>query len=212
MKITKFVHSCLLIETSNRVAVFNPGQFSWDSGLFNVSSLSRLDDIVITHEHGDHMSLPFIKALVATFPDARITTTENAAKQLTEAGFNNVVTQASEGIELFTSNHEPTEPLGPTPENIGVHYLGLLTDPGDSHHFSESKSVLALPVTAPWGSVMRAAELGAELKPKYIIPIHDWHWNTEARASFYDRLEAFFKDKDITFVKAIDGEVIELEV
>ena len=211
MKITKFVHSCLLVETPERVAVFNPGQFSWDSGIFTIDALTRLDDIVITHEHGDHMSIAFIKALVTKFPKARITTTQDAAKQLADAGLNNVVTESSDGIELFATNHESTEPLGPTPQNIGVHYLDLLTDPGDSHTFDQTKKILALPVTAPWGTVMRAAQLGAELTPKYIIPIHDWHWSSEARAIFYDRLEAFFKDKGITFIKAVDGEVIELD-
>lgn len=181
------------------------GYFSWDSGLFDIAKLERLDDIVITHEHFDHMHLPFIQALVAKFPNVRITTTQAAAGQLKEAGLSNVQTESSEGVELFTASHESLAPLSIPPENTGVHYLGRLTHPGDSHYFTETKDILALPVTAPWGSLVRAAQLGSELKPKYIIPIHDAHWNETARASFYDKLEAFFKEQGIQFVKVQDG-------
>jgi L-ascorbate metabolism protein UlaG (beta-lactamase superfamily) len=210
MKITKYVHSCLLVEATERVGIIDPGQFSWESGLFDVASLERLDDIIITHEHFDHMYLPFIQALVAKFPNAQVTITHAAAAKLTEAGFANIQTKSSEGIELFATNHEPIAPLGSAPENVGVHYLGSLTHPGDSHHFTETKDILALPVTAPWGTLARAAELALELKPKYIIPIHDWHWNDAARNQAYDRLQKFFQEHGIEFIMVKDGASIEI--
>lgn len=206
MKITKFTHSCLLVETTKRVGVFDPGSFSWDAGQFKVENLSRLDDIIITHEHADHMHLPFIQKLIAAFPQATIITTAAAADQLRQAGITNVVTASHGEVSLFSADHESTEPLGPTPQNTGVHYMNMLTHPGDCHHFSETKKVLALPITAPWGSIMRAAQLGVELKPQYIIPIHDWHYRPEALFGFYDRLEAFFAQRNITFLKMKDGE------
>lgn len=211
MKITKYVHSCLLIETPESAAIIDPGVFSWESGLLVVDALTRLDDIIITHEHPDHMHLPFIKALTARFPKARITTNPAVAAVLKEAGFTNVYTQSGQYAELFETAHESTEPLGPTPEHTGVHYAGQLTHPGDSHHFTETKDILALPVTAPWGTLMRAAELGASLHPRYIIPIHDWHWNDSARASCYSRLEAFFQGRGIQFIVIQDGVAVELD-
>lgn len=208
MKITKFVHSCLLIETPGATAIIDPGQFSWESGLFKIESLQRLDDIVITHEHADHMSLDFIKALRTKFPNTRITTTQAAATKLTEADIANVGTTSQGNVRLFATNHESTEPLGPPPQNTGVHYLSL-THPGDSHSFSETKEILALPITAPWGAMIQAARLGAHLKPKVIIPIHDWHWNDTARQSAYATLEAFFAQHDIRFIKTIDAQAVE---
>lgn len=210
MKITKYLHSCLLVETPERVGIIDPGQFSWESGTFNIDNLERLDDIIITHEHFDHLHLPFIQALVVKFPAASITTTYAAAARLTEAGLNNILTESSEGINLFATNHEALAPLGVPPENTGVHYLSRLTHPGDSHHFSYTEDILALPVTAPWGTLVRAAELALDLRPKYIIPIHDWHWNDIARNQAYDSLQKFFKEHGIEFIIAKDGNNIEI--
>ncbi len=205
MHITKFVHSCLLVETPNRVVLFDPGQFSWESGLFDVNKLTRLDDIFITHEHFDHLWLPFIEALVAKFPQVRIIGPQALVAKLHDAGIQ-ATTQPPNGVELLATAHESVAPLGVAPGHTGYHFLDTLTHGGDSHHITSTKEVLALAVTAPWGTLMRAAELGAQLKPKVIIPIHDWHWNNTARAQAYDRLEAFYKDHDITFIKPVEGE------
>lgn len=211
MRITKYVHSCLLVETPERVGIIDPGEFSWESGLFDITTLQRLDDIIVTHEHQDHMSIPFIQALIAKFPAASIITTESAAGQLRAAGFMQAAHQANQAVEFMVADHESLQPLVPAPiQNIGVHYVGQITHPGDSHHFAESKRILALPMTGPWGTIPRAAELGAELKPEVIIPIHDWHYNDQARATFYSRLEAFFAERGIRFVKPENGTPIEL--
>jgi L-ascorbate metabolism protein UlaG (beta-lactamase superfamily) len=212
MKITKYVHSCLLVETADRVGLIDPGNYSWDSGTFDINQLERLDDIVITHEHPDHMYLPFIQALVEKFPGAQIITTQPASEQLIKAGITNVSTQPSDVIELFEASHESMEPLTPPPPaNIGIHYLGKLTHPGDCHHFPSAKAVLALPITAPWGTVARAAQLIQELKPQYVVPIHDWHYRDEARSGSYDRLDDFCKTINVTMIKPVDGKAVELD-
>lgn len=175
-----------------------------------MNSLTRLDDIMVTHEHDDHLWLPFVQALVAKFPDARITTTAGGAAKLKAGGIPHAETTGSAEVELFAAEHESLDPLGVAPQNTGIHYLGQLSHPGDCQHFAESKAILALPLTAPWGTLMRAAALGAELKPKAIIPIHDWHLNDAARAKAYGQLEAFFAEKGIHFIKPTDGSPVEL--
>lgn len=118
--------------------------------------------------------------------------TESAAEKLKSVGIS-AVNGSSPYAELFDANHESMAPLtSPAPQNTGVHYLSELTHPGDSHHFNTSKKILALPITAPWGTMARACELGQQLEPQYIIPIHDWHYRDEARAIFYPRLKEFF--------------------
>ena len=210
MKITKYVHSCLLVETPDRACVIDPGRYSWASGSFDVARLKRLDNIVITHEHGDHMHLPFVQALVAKFPDVQVTSTPAAAKLLISAGLMNVGDQSSEGIELFAAAHESNVPLGSPPKHTGVHVLDRLTHPGDSHHFAGSKEILALPVTSGWGTQGAAAALATELKPKYVIPIHDWMWNEQARVKYYDLFERYFESQGISFIRPKDGVAFEL--
>jgi L-ascorbate metabolism protein UlaG (beta-lactamase superfamily) len=212
MKITKLIHSCLLVEMPapvNRTALFDPGVMSEPA--INISSLEYLDNIIITHNHADHMSIPLIKRLVAKFPDVRITAPQDAVDQLAEEGIE-AVYEETPGVVFFDSPHEEVRPTFPLPQEIGVHYLGLLTHPGDSHSFKVSKAILALPVTAPWGSTVRAVNLALELKPKYIIPIHDWHWHDQARTQTYDSLQKLFADHDITFLKPETGKPFVLDV
>ena len=208
MKITKIVHSCLLVEMPNRTVLFDPGFMS--EPLLDVDSLSYLDDIFITHEHGDHFSLPLVKKLVERFPKVRITAPPSVVAQLNDAAVRGS-SEAPADVELFTSPHESVEPLFTTPEEQGYHYLGLLTHPGDSHSFSETKSILALPITAPWGTVMNAVKLALALKPQYVIPIHDWHWRDEARLGVYDSVADILAKEGIHFVKAVNGEPFTLD-
>jgi L-ascorbate metabolism protein UlaG (beta-lactamase superfamily) len=210
MKITKFIHSCLLVETPERVALFDPGNFSEQA--LDAGGLDKLDDIFITHEHPDHCSIDLIRQLVAKFPDVRITSTSAVVKQLDSAGIT-ASNQPAAGAVFFESPHESMAPLTPAPpEEVGIHYLGLLTHPGDSHSFKESKDILALPVTAPWGSSARAVNLSMELKPRHIVPIHDWHWNEEARKLMYGRFEKYFGEQGITFHKLETGIPVEIAV
>ena len=208
LKITKFVHSCLVVESPDgRVAVFDPGVFStmFDPGMF-----TRIDDVFITHNHSDHMDISQIKHIVEHFPEVRICATAEAVEQLAAEGIT-ATSDAPEGAVLFDSPHESTEPLFPTPQEHGVHYLDTLTHPGDSHHFGEAKAILALPLAAPWGAPIPAFRLATELKPKYIIPIHDWHWNDQARSGLYDMLAAKFEEQGITFIKPVNGEPFEID-
>lgn len=212
MKITKFGHACLLVEMPapvNRTALFDPGSFS----PVPVDNLEYLDDIVITHNHGDHMDIELIKKLVAKFPDVRITATPEAVEQLKGEGIQ-ASSDAPDGITFFDSPHEVIRPFfdSDPPQEIGVHYLDKLSHPGDSHSFSETKEILALPVQAPWGSANDAVKLGLELKPTYIIPIHDWHWSDAAKKASYASMEKVFDAAGITFISPVDGEPFTLDI
>lgn len=209
MKITKFVHSCLLVETPDRVAVFDPGVMSYEA--FDMSRLIKLDDIFITHIHGDHVHVPFVKELVTKFPNARITTTQEVVNHLKAEGIQ-AQSQPIEGVTFFDAPHENVEPLYPQPQENGIHYLDTLTDPGDSHSFSETKAILALPITAPWGSAITALNLALKLKPKFVVPIHDWHWRDEAREEIYDGFSEIMSKAGITLYKPVTGEIIDIPI
>jgi L-ascorbate metabolism protein UlaG (beta-lactamase superfamily) len=210
VKITKFVHSCLLVEVADRTAIFDPGMMS-ESAL-DVDKLEFLDDIIITHNHADHFSVPLIKKLVAKFPQVHITAPKQVVDQLAQEGIR-ASSEPSEGVVFFDSPHENVKPLFPeVPEEIGVHYLDTFTDPGDSHSFHETKAIVALPVQAPWGSTINAIKLALELKPQYVIPIHDWHWSDAAREQMYGMLEKVFAEHDITFYKMQTGEPVVIDI
>lgn len=212
MKITKLEHSCLLVEMPtpvNRTALFDPGVMS--TLFIDIDSLEFLDDIFITHSHADHIDADLVKKLVEKFPDVRITAPADVVDQLKEQGIS-ATSQASEGVTFFDAPHEHVEPMFPRPEEIGFHYLEKLSHPGDSHSFGETKAVLALPMTAPWGSMVTAVNLALKLKPQYVVPIHDWHWKDEAKKSTYGSVGKLLKDNGITFLDLENGKPVVVDV
>lgn len=209
MQITKFVHSCLLVEVDDRVALFDPGSMSVDN--IPTDEIERLDDIIITHAHSDHFVPDFIKTMVARFPGVVVTAPTEVVAALAQQGVT-ATDQPSGAIEFFDAPHENVMPVFPQPEEIGVHYLDVLTHPGDSHSFSETKAVLAMPITAPWGSAIKAINLILELKPTYVVPIHDWHWHDQARRSTYDMYADILKEKGITFLKPETGQPLTIDI
>lgn len=207
MKVTKFVHSCLLVETPDSTALFDPGAMSTEA--LPVNQLTRLDDIFITHGHPDHLDEQLVHALLKRFPDVRITTPQEVVMKLKESG---ITASASppKGVDTFEAPHEAVEPVFWYPENIGYHYLDIISDPGDSHTFNETRPILAMPITAPWGATIKAVNLALALKPQHILPIHDWHWSDAARDQMYENLEALFAKKGITFHKLVTGQPVEI--
>lgn len=210
MKITKYTHSCLLAETDDRVALIDPGVWSHDS--FNINEVDRIDRIIITHAHPDHFAPDFVKEVLAKFPEAHVVANEAVEAAMKEAGveatFRGTETQCT---KPFESPHAtlPVPGVEP-PAETGYHFQGLLTHPGDSHSFNETKDVLALPVIAPWGSTVDAVNLALKLKPKHVIPIHDWHYHEEGKKWLYGLLESVFSQHDITFHGIMTGESIEV--
>jgi L-ascorbate metabolism protein UlaG (beta-lactamase superfamily) len=211
VKITKFIHSCLLVETPDRTAIFDPGVMSAEALGSALPGLNRLDDIFITHVHPDHCNPGLIKQLLAKFPDTPITSTAEVVAALAKEGIK-ASDQAPEGVAFFDSPHEQVKPLFPLPEQRGFHYLDTLSDPGDSHSFTETKAILALPITAPWGSTIKALNLGLELKPQHVLPIHDWHWRDEARSQTYDKFERILGEQGITFYKLQTGQPVDISI
>jgi L-ascorbate metabolism protein UlaG (beta-lactamase superfamily) len=212
MKITKFVHSCLLVETPDRTAIFDPGVMSAEALGAAIPVLGRLDDIFITHVHQDHCDPALIKQLLAKFPNIRITAPADAVAALATENIK-ASDQPPQGVTFFDSPHEDVAPLfGQPPQELGFHYLDTLSDPGDSHSFTETKAILALPVQAPWGSTIRALNLALELKPKHVLPIHDWHWSDVAREQSYGMFERILGEQGIMFHKLQTGQPVDITV
>jgi L-ascorbate metabolism protein UlaG (beta-lactamase superfamily) len=209
MRITKFIHACLLVETPDRTALFDPGTMSAEA--LDVSKLKQLNDIFITHVHADHCDPELIKQLVAKFPEVRITGTPETVAKLAETGII-AGDQPPKGVTFFDSPHESVKPLFDPPQEIGIHYLDTLSDPGDSHSFHETKAILALPMTGPWGSSIKALNLALELKPQHVVPIHDWHWTDAAREQSYDKFESVLGEQGITFHKLQTGQPIQIDL
>lgn len=208
MKLSKHLHSCLLVKEQDKTVLFDPGIFTYQEKALDIETLEQLDDILITHEHPDHFHLPFVKELIAKFPKVTIVTNQSIVELLQKED----IQATSEGDDIVTIESAPHEGLwdAKPPENVLLTIFDKLADPGDSHHFESSADVLALPIQAPWGSTTDAVKLALRLHPKVIIPVHDWMWKDGFRQGMYQRLQKFFKKNDIDFKAIETGEVVEL--
>jgi hypothetical protein len=121
----------------------------------------------------------------------------------------NVQTEGDNNISMREVPHEKIFGSEP-PANTLFEVFGKLTHPGDSFHFSLKTPILAMPIQAPWGSYFEAVTKIEELKPKVVLPIHDWHWRDEAREGFYARLEKHLASKGMKFVPLETGVSVEV--
>lgn len=208
MKITKLVHACLLVEDQGKVILIDPGNYSWDSGIFEVGQLPKIDYILITHEHLDHCYPNFISAIILQSPNVQIISNSSVVAKLKSDNIN-ATDLIPIGINMEVVQHEYV-PWAQVPLNSIFQVFSKLTHPGDNLSFSNSTEILAIPIQSPWGSVTWAYETILKTKPKTVIPIHDWHWNDEARAMLYDRAYEFFQKHDINFIKIKNGEAVEI--
>lgn len=208
MRITKYLHSCLLVEEQDKIILFDPGVFTYNEKALTAEKLTNLDYILITHEHPDHCHLPFIHELVSKFPEVKIITNPSIVAILEKE---NIKASSSPddivSLELLT--HEKLWDKEP-PQNVVISIFNTLTHPGDSLHFAKSHNILALPLTAPWGSTTEAVTKALAMQPKVILPIHDWMLKDGVRQEMYKRLQGFFKEKSIDFKCLETGESVEV--
>ena len=208
MKISKHVHSCLLVEEHNKTILLDPGNYSYDSHALDISRLIQLDVIGITHEHQDHMHLPFIKEIVAKFPNVEIITTESVVQILAKEN----IAASANGNDFVRLQSVPHEKIwmGNPVENVMITLFEKLASPGDSFAIDSSPEILALPLQGPWGSMMQAVDTTLRVKPKVVIPIHDFHLKDEFRQQYYLRLKDYFSQYNIDFKPVETGDIIEV--
>lgn len=205
--ITKLVHACLLVETPESRTLIDPGVFSWTDDRLDLAVVGGVDRILITHEHADHVSVDFVKAVLEMSDDARVETTDALAVILAREG----IDAGGVATPRFRAPHERI-PIGPGPQNTGFHVDGVLSHPGDSHSFVETMPILAMPFIAPWGSLTAAVDRVRLNAPRYVVPIHDWFLSTEGARFMYHLAELGLADDDIDLVVVDDFTSVTLSV
>jgi len=208
VKISKHVHSCLRIEENGKTVIVDPGNYTFEANALDLGKIVTLNYLLITHEHPDHLYIPLVLEIDKRFPNCEIISNKSVAEILKKEGIE-VNTKGNKDIKIKEVPHERIF-SGDVPQNTLFEIFGKLTHPGDSLHFDLNTDVLALPVQAPWCSTTEAVETGKNLKPRIIIPVHDWHWNETARNNFYGRFKDYFKNENIEFIGLTTGELIEI--
>jgi len=81
MRLTKYGHSCLLVEEGPARMLLDPGTLS---GGFE--ELEGLTAVLVTHQHADHLDLERLRRLLDRNPGVRVVCDQGSAAPLGEAG------------------------------------------------------------------------------------------------------------------------------
>jgi L-ascorbate metabolism protein UlaG (beta-lactamase superfamily) len=170
MKITKYEHSCLVVEEQGRLLVIDPGKFSTS---FKPSN--NIDCVVVTHVHSDHFDHDTLNAIKTLNPDVMICAVEQVAEQAQDLGVDVIDSgrSCSHGpfhTSFYGGDHELYEDF----KNVAVMVNDTLYHPGDSYTVpNRDIPILAAPASAPWLRVTEASQFIKDCKPQKVIPIHN---------------------------------------
>ncbi len=211
MKVTKFGHSCLLVEMDGARILLDPGVYSTAE-----DKVKGLDAILITHEHFDHLDIDLLKRVLEKNVHARIFTNKGAGSILRKEGITHELVEDGmqldvKGVcvEVYGDLHAVLYRTVPRVPNTGYFIGGRLFYPGDAL-FKPPKPVeiLALPVTAPWSKISEVVDYAIDVKPRVAFPVHD---GMLKNPSIVHRVpQAVLLPLGIEFVVIQDGETAQL--
>lgn len=221
MKITKYIHACLLIEKNQSKLLFDPGLFSFVEGKVKPSQFENLDGIILTHCHPDHIDDESLKKIIENNSHAVVLANQEIARKL---GEKQIAVEVFEdgarsvgdfSIEAFDAPHEKLL-ADEIPQNTAYVIDGKLVHPGDS--FAESvfqkagAKVLALPMMAPWGTELQIFDFAVKMRPQFVLPIHDGYVKDFFLESRYKTMQKFLKRENIEFQwMSAPGDYFEIE-
>jgi L-ascorbate metabolism protein UlaG (beta-lactamase superfamily) len=197
VRVTKYTHSCIRIESDDAVLVVDPGAFS------EPAALTGADAVLITHEHVDHLDVDAVGGAVARQPGLRVyahadvlpkleafreaVTTVAAGEDFTAAGFT---------VRAYGGQHAVIYPEIPRIANLGY----LISDggtsvytPGDSFAVPDDAAVdtLFVPLHAPWMKLAESIDFVRAVKPRRAYAIHDGLLNERGARVSDGHLERF---------------------
>jgi L-ascorbate metabolism protein UlaG (beta-lactamase superfamily) len=175
MRLTKYAHSCVLVEDDGARVLIDPGNLTR-----GFDDLSGLTGILITHQHADHVDVDRLGPLLERNADTALYTDEGTAEILRERGLSvNVARQGDRfdlGVEVavYGTEHALIHPEIPRVPNVGYLVGGQFFHPGDSFTVPDvAVDVLGLPTAAPWLKVSEAIDFLRAVAPRVAIPIHE---------------------------------------
>jgi L-ascorbate metabolism protein UlaG (beta-lactamase superfamily) len=173
MKLTRYTHACVRIDADGGSLVIDPGVYSTDADLDGVS------DVLVTHEHADHLDLERILPLAQA--GLRVHTNEDLARDLhAQHGIDAVAVRPGDtfqvaglDVEVAGGRHHDVYDGLPGIANVGYVVAGIY-HPGDAFDIPETKvETLLLPVAGPWVNFSEALDFVRALEPGRTFPVHD---------------------------------------
>jgi L-ascorbate metabolism protein UlaG (beta-lactamase superfamily) len=171
MRLTKYGHACVRLESDDRVLVIDPGTFSEPESLVGVTA------VLLTHEHDDHLDVDKLKAAQDSNPALTVHThialAETLGAGVTGVAAGDAFTAAGFTVRAVGGEHAETVDGLPGCPNLGFIVDGIY-HPGDSFFVpAEAIDTLLVPASGPWLKLSEAIDFVRAVRPARAFPIHD---------------------------------------
>ncbi|MCD0483762.1 MBL fold metallo-hydrolase [Streptacidiphilus sp. ASG 303] len=175
MRLIKYGHACVRLESDGRVLVIDPGTFS------EAEALDGADEVLVTHEHPDHLDVDKLVAASARNPALRVHMPPQAVEQAPGLGGAAVAVEAGRSftaagftVDVVGGAHAEIYNGLPGCANVGFVVDGSLYHPGDALFVPQQPlETLLVPAAAPWLKLAEALDFVRAVKPVRAFPIHD---------------------------------------
>lgn len=181
MRVTKYIHSCILLEEGGEKLLFDPGKFSFIEGRVKPEQFRDVNWIVFTHGHPDHLEPNVVKQIVELSGAIVISNSEVAAMLRADGIAVSVLEDGDKTFGAFLlhampAKHQPI--LADTlPQNTAFVVNQTLLNGGDSLDpaldMHRGIDTLALPVMAPYLTELEVMKYAERIRAKQAIPLHD---------------------------------------
>lgn len=180
MKLTKYTHACVSLESDGARLLIDPGTFTPESA----DELRRADAVLITHDHFDHFDAESVAAALVARPELEIFGPASIAASLSGLavrdsqvhvlGPGRELSVAGVRVAVVGGSHAAIHPDIPVPENLGYVIAGTVYHPGDSYVVPDvSVDTLLVPTSGPWTKVGEAIDFVRAVGPRQTVPVHD---------------------------------------
>ena len=192
MKVTKYTHSCVRLESGDGAVVVDPGSFSGTGELHE--AVDGVEAVLVTHEHPDHLDVEAVASLLVEQSRLKMWGPQPVADLLAEqdASLRERVTVVAAGEEFEAGGlavathggqHALIHPDVPVVPNVAYVIAGSVFHPGDSFTVPTSPvQTVLLPLHAPWSKVSEVLDYLVAVRAGSVHPIHDGLLNDRGRA------------------------------
>ena len=207
MKISKYLHSCLVFEQDGYKLLFDPGKFSFDEGLVKPEMFADVNGIIITHVHPDHLDADILKEIIGVSA-APVYTNAHVGEVLAKQNIphtiwdDGVYNLGPFKLQTITVKHELILD-NPLPQMTGFIINDRVLHPVDSMEEALLKykgiELLIMVTMAPFTNELRITDFADRLQPKQILPVHDGYAKDFFIEQRYAAYAKHFEQRGIKF-------------